>query len=190
MEDDVRSLRSPLASWILGCVVSRRDLEIVMGDLLEERELRSASASRAGASRWYWGQVCRSVLPLVVASVQRGGWPSTLSVAAAACGVQAVIELSARSIVSNLAAADSGIAAALSWSVGFPSLVLVSYCATRIRPGAAAVLTAIIVVAVVVQPFFKGDTMPVWKQIAALFVGPIGALAGGAISLRRASPPP
>jgi hypothetical protein len=110
-----------------------------------------------------------------------------LAVAVGACVVQAAIELGNKSAISALSAGDTQFIAVLSWVVGFPSLVLVSYFAARIRPGAAIILPAIIVIAVLLQLVLKASEMPVSKQIAALFVGPIGALAGGAISLRRRS---
>lgn len=70
--------------------------------------------------------------------------------------------------MSSLVGGDTGVVAMLSWSVGFPSLVLVSYLAARMRPGAAIVFTVIIAIAVVVQLIVKGHDMSMWKQIAAL----------------------
>jgi hypothetical protein len=64
-------------------------------------------------------------------------------------------------------------------------LVLVSYLAARIRPGAATAMAGLIVIAAVIQLVAKtGADMPIWNQIVALVVGPSAALAGGVLSLR------
>jgi hypothetical protein len=163
-------------------------LEVVIGDLAEEHALRSASMSASHLARWYWGQIARSIPALLWASIRRGGWIVTSITAVAACLVQAAVELGAKSAISSLAAIDTPLVAIGSWVVGLPSLIFVSYLAARIRPGAATVLTAIIVIAVFIQLVVKGETLPVWKQIAAVVVGPSAAFAGGVMSLRRVRP--
>lgn len=179
------SLRPRWATWILACVLPQRDLEVMMGDLAEEYALRCNTTGGAHLSRWYWGQIFRSIPLLLWASVRRGDWLATVGTAVAACLVQATVELSAKSAISSLAAIDMPVAAILSWMVGFPSLIFVSYLAARVRPGAAIVLTAIIVIVVIGQLVGKGHSLPVWKQIAAVLIGPTAAFAGGVIALRR-----
>jgi len=175
------------ATRILACVLSPRDLEVVIGDLAEERALRSTSMSPSHLARWYWGQIARSIPTLLWASIRRGGWIATFVTAVAACVVQAGVELGAKSAVSSLGAVDTPVVGIVSWVIGLPSLIFVSYLAARIRPGAATVLTAMIVIAVFIQLMVKGETLPLWKQIAAVVVGPLAAFAGGVISLRRVS---
>ena len=179
------SVSTRWVSWILGCVLPPRELEVVIGDLVEECELRSNSTGAPQLSRWFWSQFARSVPSLLWASISRSGWSITVAVAVSACLVQAAIELVNKSAMSAFARDEMQIVAALSWVVGFPSLVLVSYLAARIRPGVAIMLPVIIAIAVVVQMVLRVHDMPLWKEVAALFVGPMGALAGGALSLRR-----
>lgn len=188
MESPSTSERSRWAFWILACVLSPRDLEVVMGDLAEEDAIRSSAIRGPHPSRWYWGQVIRSIPPLLWASIREGGYVATLVTAVGACLVQAMVELGGKFLTLTLVGADSGSAAVLSWIVGLPSLVFVSYLAARIRPGAATVLTAIVVIAVVVQLMLRAHDLPLWKQIAALLIGPTAAFAGGVISLRRQTP--
>jgi hypothetical protein len=182
MDDHMTS--SCWGTWILACVLPPRDLEALIGDLAEEHALRSTSTSAWHLSLWYWGQIARSIPVLLAASIRRGGWMATLGTALAACLVQAFVELGAKSAISDLAALDPLVLGIFSWIVGLPSLVLVSFLAARVRPGAATLLTAIIVIAVVIQLFLKGHEMPFWKQIAAVFIGPAAAFAGGVFSLR------
>jgi hypothetical protein len=176
--------RSRWSRWILGCVLPARDVDVVMGDLIEEHAVRSRSTAAARASQWYWGQICRSIPPLLWASVQQGGWLSTLGVALGACIVQAIVELTSKLAISSLFAPDAGLGP-LTLMVTLPTLVLVSYFAARIRPGAAIVMAALVVVAVVVQLAVKGDQLPIGGQIAALFIGPMAAFSGGVLSLKR-----
>lgn len=139
------------AGWILACVLPPRELEAVIGDLEEEYAFRSRSLPLQSASWWYWSQIVRSVPLLLLASVRRGGWLATLTTAVGACLVQAIVELTTKSAISTVFAHDARLPAVLALLVTIPTLVLVSYLATRIRPGAAAVLTALIVIAVLVQ---------------------------------------
>src|SRR5262249_43603542 len=65
-----------MGCWLLGCLLSERDREAVMGDLAEEYALRARSASL-----WYWGQVYRSVPSILWRSARGGHWLPALSVA-------------------------------------------------------------------------------------------------------------
>jgi len=184
MEDDLtRSLR--WANRILLCVLPQRDADVVVGDLAEEYGLRAKSGSASCASRWYWGQVSRSIPPLLWAPVQRGGVFATVGASVGALMVQATVELASKSAISSLLVVDARAAAILTAVVAIPTLVLVSYLAARIRPGAAIVLTALVTVAVVIQLMVNGYGMPLWKQLAALLIGPSAAFTGSVLSLRR-----
>jgi hypothetical protein len=72
------------AGWLLECLVPSRELEFVIGDLVEEYALRSRGSSTFPAAYWYTMQVCRSILPLLWTSTARAGWPGTLAIAGAA----------------------------------------------------------------------------------------------------------
>lgn len=155
-----RDGRSPWASWIMACVLPLPDLEVVMGDLAEEYPLPSRSTSDSRVSRWYWGQVSRSIPPLLWASIRRGGWLATLAAALGACMVQATVELAFQSAMSGLLTPDVPVPAIFTLIAGLTTLVLVGYLAAWLRPGAATVLATTVVIAVVVQMATKGTSMP------------------------------
>jgi hypothetical protein len=151
----------------------------------EEYALRSETTSQAGAAQWYWGQVGRSIPVLAWASVRQGGWASTLAVAVGACIVQAAVELATKFAMSAVVMPDARLPAILTLFVSVPTLAFVSYLAARIRPGGAAMLTALILIAVLFQLALKTNAgLPIWNQIAALAVAPSAAFAGGILSLR------
>jgi hypothetical protein len=167
-------------------VLSPQDLEVMIGDLEEERRLRSVSMPPQQVAGWYWSQVLRSVPPLLWASIRRGGVLTTVATAVAAVIVQANVELATKSAMSSLIAYDAPMPALLSLFVTVPTLVFVSYVATQIRPGAAVALTALIVLAVTVELIVKtGYDMSIWNQVAALLVGPSAAFAGGVLAVRK-----
>lgn len=176
--------RTRVAGWMLGCVLSRRDVEATIGDLEEEYLLRSRSTGDPAVFRWYWSQIARTIPLLVWTSVRRGGW-AMLAVALGACIVQAAVELASKFALSSLSAADTRLPAFLTLIIGLPSLVFVSYLAARIRPGAATAMAGLILIAVAIQIVVKpGGDLPYWNQMAALLVGPSAAFAGGILSLR------
>jgi hypothetical protein len=177
---------TPLLSHrcILVCVLPRRDVEVTLGDLEEERLLRSESTGSADIARWYWSQIAPSVPPLLWISVRRGGL-TAVGVAIGACIVQAAVELTCKAAISSLFAPDAHLPGFLTLIVGLPSLIFVSYLAARIRDGAAIAMAGLIVIAVLVQLMMKtGGDLLFWNQIVALVVGPSAAFTGGVISLR------
>jgi hypothetical protein len=186
MENRVtRGLRPRWAGWLLACVLPPCDVEVAIGDLEEEYALRSEATSLTSAAHWYWGQVGRSIPVLALASIRQGGWASTLAVAVGACIVQAIVELTTKFAISAVVMPDTRLPAILTLFVTLPTLVFLSYVAARIRPGGATMLTALILIAVLLQLGLKTNAgLPVWTQIAALVVGPSAALTGGILSLK------
>lgn len=72
-----------LATWLLSRLLPERDRDAVLGDLVEEYALRLRSASPSTVSRWYWGQVYRSIPPVLACTIRRGRWLGTIAVAGA-----------------------------------------------------------------------------------------------------------
>jgi hypothetical protein len=135
--------------------------------------------------RWYWAQIVRSMPVFLWLPVRRGGWLPTVGVALGVCAVQAMIELTTKFAVVGLFPSDSRWPAILTLAVTLPSLALLSYMATRIRSGAATMLTVVVVFAVVVQLAVKdGFGMTMWSQLATLVVGPSMAFTGGVLSMK------
>jgi hypothetical protein len=182
----MRPSRLRWAEWVLACVMSPRDLEVLIGDLDEERALLSRSMARREVAGWYWSQVVRSIPLLLWASVRRGGFFATVTAAVGACIVQSIVELTTKSVLSSLFTHHASLPALLALLVTIPTLVFVSYLAARIRPGAAIALTVLIVLAIVVQLMMKtGNNMSLWNQVAALLIAPSAAFAGGVLAVRK-----
>ena len=175
--------RSRIAAWVLACALPPQDAEIVIGDLEEEYALRARSTR--GPLRWYWAQIVRSMPVFLWRPIRRGGWFSTLGVALGACAMQAMVELSTKFAIVDLVPQVAAGPAVLTLVVTLPSLMFLSYLASRIRPGAGTVLTAVIVFAVVAQLLVKdGHGLTIWMRLATLVVGPSVAFTGSVLSLK------
>jgi hypothetical protein len=106
------------AARVLGCLLPSRDVEVVVGDLQEEYGHRLRTGAGTHAMAWFWGQVFRSIPPLMWTSIRRDGVLTTLGLAATACLLQAALEFVSR----------SGI-------VSLTGLMLLGYGANRLRSG-------------------------------------------------------
>ena len=174
-----------LAAWLLSVLLSERYREAVMGDLAEEYVLRLQGATGAGVSRWYWGQVCRSVPPVLWAALRRGRWMGTLGVAIGAYIGAGIVEFSANAALSRLLALGAPADSALGVIVGLMTMVLGGYVATLIRSGAASALAAVIITGVGVLMLAMPDSVPLWYQLAFLIGGPLASLAGGTLFVKK-----
>jgi hypothetical protein len=171
--------RTRLAGWLLACVLPACDVETTLGDLEEEQAFRGED------SWWYWSQIVRSIPTSAWASIRRGGLASTCVAAIAACATQATLELGLKAAITTLTPYTAPIGMA-SLAVTIPSFVLLSYGASRIRPGAGVLLALLVLIAVAIQLTAKvGGELPVWSRLAGLLLGTSAALTGGALSLRR-----
>jgi hypothetical protein len=171
------------AAWILACVLPIRDVEPIVGDLHEE-SVQRAHAGAGNASLWFWGQVIRSIAPLVWTSVRRGGLATTGAVAVGACVLQAAIELASQSVLSAFLV-DTRATPLLTAAIALPALALVSYAAARVRAGAAILVIGVVVCAMVLQLLIKDGISP--TRLIVLVASPLAAFAGGALSLNRAA---
>jgi hypothetical protein len=165
VEDDV-TRAAQWAARVLGCLLPWRDVEAVVGDLQEEYTQRVRSGVGPNTLCWFWGQVFRSILPLVLTSLRRGNGLTSIGIVVGACVVQALIERVSPSAVVSL----------LGW-------VIVSYGANRVRFGAANMLMGLIVVAIVVQFLLKGTLLSL-SHVLVLLTAVVAAFVGGALSLR------
>ena len=172
-----------LATWFLSCLLSEADQEAVIGDLIEEYELRRSQSSR-NVSWWYWNQVLRSVLPLLWTAVRRTQWPGILGAAVAAYVLVTIIESAASIAVQQLIVPGAFVQGLISLTVTLSAIVLGGYVAARIRRGAAAALAVLIALTVVALMTATSESAPLWYQVGFLVFGPLASLAGGAL-LRR-----
>jgi hypothetical protein len=181
-------IHARLADWILACAVAPADREAAVGDLVEEYAIRVRDGSLLRAACWYWGQVVRSAPWLIWTAVRRGGWFGTFCVALTACLCQAGVELGIRAAITRLPPADGDARLLAATAMVLASLVVVSFASGRIRPGASSVLTAMALMAVVVQLFLRnGAGLSVGRQLVAIIAGPSAACVGGLLSWRGRS---
>lgn len=65
-----------LAERLLTALLRSPDREHILGDLAEEHADRNEGSGRAGADLWYWGQVLRSVPPMIRRTLGGNGNPA------------------------------------------------------------------------------------------------------------------
>jgi hypothetical protein len=176
---------SPVATWLLERVLPERDQEAILGDLIEEYELRARSTTPPKVSRWYWGQVCRSIPRMVWGPVSRGRWLPTLGVAMGAYIAAGALEFAVTVEISKLLTPDALVYTVISLVVGLTTMVIGGYFATWIRPGAGTVMAGIVMIVVAVLMMTITDSAPLWYGLAFLVVGPLAALAGGTLCRGR-----
>lgn len=96
-----------LVCWLLESFTPAKYREAMLGDLIEEYNLRAKSASPLAASRWFWSQACRSIPSIVWSSLRSGNWLISMSIAAGVYIVMAMLKLAADSMISKLGPAAS-----------------------------------------------------------------------------------
>jgi hypothetical protein len=170
--------------WILGCFLSERDQDAVIGDLVEEYALRSASQSTAAVSWWCWRQLSRSIPPLLWATILRGRWLGTLGVAIAASFLVQIIESAVNLAISRLLAPTPIAHQISSLVVGLVAIACGGYIGARIRAGTAAALAWLNFVTVATLMVRIGDALPLWYQLGFLIIGPLASLMGGALAVK------
>jgi hypothetical protein len=170
-----------LASSVLQCVLSDRDREPVMGDLIEEYAFRLRRTTRASARLWYWRQTYRSVIALLWSYGRQRRWGSTVGIALAIYIGVGLVESLADGALSMLLRLDGISTNVLRMVIGLLTLVLGGFVANRVRPGTANVLAAMVLVAVLLLMIALPHSVPLWYQLAFLIFGPVASLAGGAV---------
>jgi hypothetical protein len=182
LENDVsQHSPSPAASWLLERLLPERDREAILGDLIEEYELRTQSTTPWMVSRWYWGQVCRSIPRMTWGSVSRGRWLPTLGVAVSAYIAAGALEFAGTAALSKVLTPDAPVFTAISLVIGLATMLIGGYLATWIRPGAAAVMAAIVMTVVGVLMITTSGNASLWYGLAFLILGPLATLAGGTL---------
>jgi hypothetical protein len=132
---------------------------------------------------WYWGQVCRSLAPLLTSIARRRRWVATVGVAVIGYVAAVALAAAAETMLSRLLGADAGVPTSLHVFIGLATLLMGGYLAARIRPKAEDVMAAIVFVAVAGM-MTMADRAPAWYALAFLVIGPATALAGGRLSRR------
>ncbi len=89
----MRSRTLLLANWMLARIVPEAEREPLLGDLMEEYELRASASSSSAARKWYLRQFCASAPVLLWGRLSGSAWISTTGVALLAYIAVGVVEL-------------------------------------------------------------------------------------------------
>jgi uncharacterized membrane protein len=172
-----------LACWFLESLVPAPNREAMLGDLIEEYALRAESASPLTASRWFWSQVCRSVLAMVWSSLRSRDWLISMSIALGVYVVMEMLESAADLTISKWVAAEPTTHVVLAPVLFLTISAIGGYVVSRIRRGARVFLALIVMIAVAVSIHLKVCTIPVpwWYQFGFLTLGPLAVLTAPAI---------
>jgi len=153
--------------------------DAVLGDLAEEYALRHQGASRVRASRWYWGQLMRSALPMLWLDVRGQGWVSTLATALGAWFIASTLESFADIAMNAVLGPDTLFGTLPHFLIGLGSIALGGYVAALVRPAAPRILAVIVFIVVIVLMLTSTERLPLWFQLGFLVMGPAVAIAGG-----------
>jgi len=174
-----------LATRILSRLLPKGEGEALVGDLVEEFEIRAKLTSRAAASRWQLRQLCLSAAPLFWSRLTRAAWISTLGVALLAYLSVIPVEYIVNRVLANSTAAGTFGYLLLGLAIPFPAVVLIAYLAAGLRPRAGIVLGAIMLLMVTIMTLSAHEAVPLWYHIAYFVVGPAATLIGSALRSTR-----
>jgi hypothetical protein len=159
--------------------------EALIGDLLEESEIRLRTSAAQGTAWWWWRQIASCVAQVTWWNLRRGHWLRPLGVAVVVYLAMSAVESIATAVVFKLLRPDTLLQNVLSSGVGFAAMLLGGYVAASIRRGAVRALAAIIFTVVAALLVTAFDSAPLWYGLMFLAVGPLAAFTGGAFHNRR-----
>jgi hypothetical protein len=168
----------PLAYRLLEFFLPASTREAVLGDLLEEYALRVESTSALAASRWFWGQACRSVPYMLWSSLWSANCLTSVSIAAGVYIFMGMLKFAADLTISRWLAPSQTIRVVLA-PIVFLTITAIGGCvAARIRRGATIFLAFIVMITVIVLIGIRVCTIPVpwWYQFVFLTLGPLAVL--------------
>lgn len=155
----------------------------MLGDLIEEFAVRAQTQTGSAAVWWYWGQILRSLAPLLASVARRRRWLATAGVAVIGFITAAATGTAAETMLLRLLGAETGLPAILRLSISLAGILAGGFLAARIRPRAEDVMAAMVFVAIAWM-MAMANMAPSWYVLAFLVVGPATALAGGRLSRR------
>ena len=160
-------------------MVPRVDREHLIGDLIEEYDLRARTGSSSLAAKWYLRQICASTVPVMGVRLGRSVWLATLGIA-----LRAYVVLGAVQWIIGWAfpASHRPTFDPVGLVILLPVIVLIGYFAERSRRSAAKMLAALMLLAVTALTLFAAEEAPLWYRVAYFVGGPLAALVGGALS--------
>ncbi|MGH8218357.1 MAG: hypothetical protein ACREUT_07315 [Steroidobacteraceae bacterium] len=111
-------------------------------------------------------------------TVTRSAWISTTGVALLAYVAVGAAELAVNRVIAMSSALPAGAYNPLGMILTFPLVVLIGYCAARLRRCAPILLGAMMLSAVTLMTFSSSEGVPAWYHAAYFVVGPAAALIG------------
>ena len=150
----------------------------LLGDLIEEYNLRAEATSPSAATRWFWGQACRSIPFIIGSSLRNGDWLISASTAVGVYAVMGTLKLAADFMIAKLVAPEPTAYVVLAPIVFLAFTSIGGYAAARIRCGTAVFLAIIVMITVGVLIAAKACPVPVpwWYQFGFLTLGPLSVL--------------
>lgn len=163
------------------------DIEAMLGDLTEERASRRRSDPRSWHGAWYCGQVLRSLPVLLWSTVSGRGWLTTWGTACLLYIATAAVQF-ASSVALSKAIESGNWSMATNLVLGAATFVLAGCIAAWIRPRAAAALSAMVTIVIVVLMATAEDGASPWFRLA-LILGSPSVVAGAAWFTRKRGRP-
>ncbi len=177
-----------LATRLLSRVLEPGVRDEVIGDLVEEYELRAAGSGPA-AARWYWRQTLRSYPVLIGRRARRDRWMSTAAVAIGSYVVVGLLNAAGTSLVEPWIDRSSDTQYLATAMVGLAAIGSGAHLASRFRPAAGRVLGGLVAIVALLMLGSPVDASPAWYQLLFLILGPVVAYGGAAAARRHASRP-
>jgi hypothetical protein len=170
-----------LSTWAVEWLLPRPLVDEVVGDVVEEFELRCRSSAGSASERWVVSQICRSLAPVIWMSMRREGWLVTVGAGVGCFIVVTFVEAAADALILPTLAAHAQLQAGVGLLLGLSAMALGGYLAARIRSAAPIVLSVMIFTTVAVLMRMGAGSVPLWYQLGFLIVGPLASLKGGTL---------
>jgi hypothetical protein len=169
--------------WLFESVLPGPYRDSMLGDLIEEYTLRIESTSPSTASRWFWGQACRSAPSMVWSSLRSRNCLISISIAMGVYIFMALLKSAADLIISRLLAPGQTMAVVLAPIVFVTTAAIGGCVAARIRRRATTFLALLVVITVVVLINLKVCSIPVpwWYPFGFLTLGPLAVIIAPAL---------
>jgi hypothetical protein len=167
-----------VATWLFSRLVPKADREPLIGDLEEEYALRARMDSSSAPPTWYARQICSSIPHVIALRLFAAAWLATVGVALVA---YIAVGLGQLVIYWAIPTSSAPTYNPLGVIMSFPLVAVIGYFAELSRRRAAIVLATIMLFAIAAVTVLIDEDAPFWYYAAYFFVGPVGALLGGAL---------
>jgi hypothetical protein len=173
--------------WLLEFILPVSYRQEMLGDLIEEYNLRANSTSTLELSLWFWNQTCRCIPSLIWSLLRNGDWLMRLLVAFGVYVAMAILRFAAGAAISKLVAPGETTRVVLAPIVFLVTTAIGGCVVARIRREATVSLALMVMVSVVVLIAIKICTTPVpwWYQFGFLTLGPASVLITPAVVWSR-----